>query len=207
MIQPGAGAISGEGVGKSTLARALVTHLAAAGLPMLRTREPGGSPGAEAVHALLLARDDWDPMTEALLVSAARREHVARTISPALAAGIWVVSDRFADSTIAYQGVAGGLGVGSCRALTAFAVGELRPDLTLMLDLPAEKGVARAMDRSNHNRFEALGLVYHTRIREAFRDLASAEPDRCALLDASNPPSMLLNMALTVFRDRLGSPI
>ena len=171
---------------------------------MLRTREPGGAPGAEAVRALLLGRGDWDPMTEALLVSAARREHVVRTVGPALRAGIWVLSDRFADSTAAYQGAAGGVGADACRRLADFALDGLRPDVTLVLDLPVRAGVARAVGRGEHNRFEALGTDFHERVRAAFRAIAAAEPERCALLDASRPAAAVLDDALAVLRDRLG---
>ncbi len=197
----------GEGAGKSTLARALAARLAAGGLPVLRTREPGGSPGAEAVRGLLLGRGGWDPMAEAMLVSAARREHVVRTLAPALAAGIWVVCDRFSDSTAAYQGAAGGLGPEACRRLTDFALGELRPDLTLVLDLSVEAGTARALSRGEHNRFEALGPAYHARVRAAFREITAAEPERCVLLDASRPAATVLDAALTILRDRLGAPV
>ena len=194
----------GEGAGKSTLARALADRLAAAGLAVLRTREPGGAPGAEAIRALLLGRDDWDPMTEAMLVSAARREHVVRTVAPALAAGTWVISDRFADSTAAYQGAAGGLGLEPCRQLAALALGPLRPDLTLVLDLASAAGIARALGRGEQNRFEALGPDFHARVREAFLAIAAAEPERCAVLDATRPAAAVLDDALAAIRARLG---
>ena len=197
----------GEGAGKSTLARALVAALAAAGQPALRTREPGGSPGAEAIRRLMLGRDGWDPLAEALLVTAARREHLVRTVRPALEAGIWVVSDRFADSTLAYQGIAQGLGEAPCRALAGLALEGLRPDLTLVLDVDPGLGTARAVGRGDANRFDAREAAFHARIRRAFLDIATAEPDRCAVLDAGRPAEAVLAAALDVIRHRLGGPV
>jgi len=177
----------GEGAGKSTQARGLARRLAASGLPVLLTREPGGSPGAEAVRRLLLGGDHaWDPLAEAMLHFAARREHVATLIGPALAAGIWVVCDRFADSTWAYQG-SQGLRREDFVTLSALALGPVVPDLTLVLDLPPEAGMARAGARGPLNRYERLGPAFHAAIRAAFRQIAAAEPDRCALLDAGQP--------------------
>lgn len=128
----------GEGAGKSTQARRLAAALAAEGLPVLRTREPGGAPGAEAIRALLLGRGPWDGLAEMLLHFAARREHLARTIAPALEAGIWVISDRFADSTLAYQGFGQGVPRAAWDTLAGLALEGLWPDLTLMLDIGTE---------------------------------------------------------------------
>ncbi|UFN50694.1 dTMP kinase [Roseomonas sp. OT10] len=196
----------GEGAGKSTLARALAAALAAAGQPALRTREPGGSPGAEAIRGLMLGRDGWDPLAEAMLVTAARREHLVHTIRPALEAGIWVVSDRFADSTLAYQGLAQGLGEAPCRALAELALDGLRPDLTLVLDVEPGLGTARALGRGDANRFDARDAAFHARIRRAFLDIAAAEPGRCLVLDAARPPEAVLASALAALRERLPGP-
>ena len=144
----------GEGAGKTTLSRGLATFVEQAGHTILRTREPGGSPGAEAIRELVLGREGWDPLAEAMLMSAARREHLRKTIEPALSAGSWVISDRFADSTLAYQGDAEGVGAERCGLLASLALGEVRPDLTLILDLPVELGAARARQRGEINRFE-----------------------------------------------------
>ena len=186
----------GEGAGKTTLSRALSARLAEEGLPVLRTREPGGAPGAEAVRGLILGQGPWDPVAEAMLHFAARREHVARTIAPALEAGIWVICDRFADSTLAYQGAGQGLSREVWERLCDLALGPLRPDLTLMLDLPPERGMGRALQRGDANRYELQGADFHARVRAAFLAIAAAEPDRCAVLDASRPPAEVLDAAL-----------
>ena len=165
-----------------------MTALARAGIPAQRTREPGGSTGAEAIRRLLLegASERWDAIGEALLFYAARRDHVARLIEPALDRGSWVVCDRFADSTLAYQGYGRGLPFADLRALHRFAIGDFAPDLTLILDLPVEEGLARAARRSGRaDRFEQLDHAFHERLREGFRQIAAAEPQRCALIDAS----------------------
>ncbi|MBE9605951.1 dTMP kinase [Acetobacteraceae bacterium H6797] len=174
----------GEGAGKSTQARRLAEWLSASGLPVLRTREPGGTPGAEAIRELALFRGPWDPVAEAMLMFAARREHVAKMIRPALKAGIWVVCDRFADSTLAYQGYGLGLDHGVWRRLADLALEGLTPDLTLVLDLPVEAGMARAEARGANNRFEMLGTDFHQRVRDGFLAIAEAEPERCAVIDA-----------------------
>ena len=177
----------GEGAGKSTQVMLLVEALRRAGIDALATREPGGSPGAEAIRRLLLEGDTerWDAIGETLLFFAARRDHVARTIQPALAVGRWVVCDRFTDSTIAYQGYGRGLPLGELSALQRFALDDFRPDLTLVLDLPVDKGLDRAASRSAADRFERLDRRFHQRLRDGFRAIANAEPKRCALIDAS----------------------
>lgn len=178
----------GEGVGKSTQIQRLVARLAAEGREVVATREPGGSPGAEAIRDLVLrgAADRWSPVTETLLMYAARRDHIERVIRPALARGAWVVCDRFADSTRAYQGAAGGTDPALIAALEAYILEEVRPDLTLIFDLSPEVGVGRAMDRAGAElRFESKGGAFHTRLRQAFLEIAAAEPGRCALIDAS----------------------
>ncbi|WP_374570700.1 dTMP kinase [Phenylobacterium sp.] len=177
----------GEGGGKSTQVKRLVERLRAAGRTVVATREPGGSPGAETIRGLLVngAADRWSPVTETLLMYAARRDHIERVIAPALERGEWVVCDRFADSTRAYQGAAGGADSGLIAALEAHVLGEVRPDLTLILDLPVETGLARAASRAGgENRFESKGAAFHERLRQGFLAIAEAEPQRCAVIDA-----------------------
>lgn len=199
----------GEGAGKSTQARRLAAALAAAGVPVLRTREPGGAPGAEAIRALLLGGGTgWDPVAEAMLHFAARREHLTRTIRPALDAGMWVVCDRFADSTLAYQGFGQGLPRAVFDALAALTLDGLAPDLTLILDLPPETGMARALARGEAaTRYERLGLEFHARIRAGFRAIAEAEPARCVLVDAARPADAVAADLRALVRARLGAPL
>jgi dTMP kinase len=194
----------GEGAGKTTLSRSLAGVLAARGVPVLRTREPGGAPGAEAVRALILGGGSWDPLAEAMLHFAARREHVALTIGPALDAGIWVICDRFADSTLAYQGAGQGLSRDMWERLCELTLGALRPELTLVLDLPPERGMARALSRGDANRYERQDAAFHARVRAGFLAIAAQEPVRCAVLDASRSPGEVLDLSLTTIRDRLG---
>jgi len=176
----------GEGVGKSTQIRRLADRLRGRG-EVLVTREPGGSPGAEAIRALLVSGpvERWSPISETLLMYAARRDHIERVIAPALARGAWVICDRFYDSSRAYQGAAGGAPASLLHALEAEVVGELIPDLTLILDLPTEVGLARAIRRGQgEGRFEAKGAEFHERLRAAFLEIAAAEPERCRVIDA-----------------------
>ncbi|RKK04271.1 dTMP kinase [Pseudoroseomonas wenyumeiae] len=195
----------GEGAGKTTLARRLTEALAAAGRPVLRTREPGGAPGAEALRALMLhGTVNWDPVAEAMLMFAARREHLAKTIRPALEAGIWVVCDRFADSTLAYQCYGHGLDAAVWRKLADVALDGFAPDATLVLDLPPEAGMARALTRGLPDRFERLGAAFHARVHEGFRAIAVAEPHRCTLLDAAQPPEAVFAAASVALHSRLG---
>lgn len=178
----------GEGAGKSTQARRLASWIAGAyDVDVVVTREPGGAPGAEAIRELVVAgaTDRWDPGTEALLHVAARREHVIRTICPALAEGRWVISDRFSDSTRAYQGVVQGAGLGFVDDIARLATGMVRPDLTFLLDLPVGMGLARAENRGTTNRYERMGEDFHERLRAAFLTIASKETDRIKVVDAS----------------------
>ncbi len=179
----------GEGAGKSTqIARAAVA-LEARGLRVRVTREPGGTEGAEAIRRLLLegAAERWTATTELLLVAAARAEHLARVIEPALAAGSWVLCDRYLDSTRVYQGLAGGLGLALVDRLQGELLGFRLPDLTLVLDVPVETGLARRQDIGGASRFERKGRAFHERVREGFRTLAAAEPRRIVLVDADRP--------------------
>ncbi|MBO1075294.1 dTMP kinase [Roseomonas marmotae] len=195
----------GEGAGKTTLARRLAGALASLGLPVLRTREPGGAPGAEALRGLLLHGGvAWDPVAEAMLMFAARREHLAKTIQPALEAGIWVICDRFADSTLAYQCHGHGLDPQVWHKLAEVALGPFAPDLTLVLDLPPEQGMARAQARGTPDRFERLGAEYHARVREGFRAIAAANPERCTIMDATQGPDEVFAAASLALRERLG---
>ncbi|MDP1874809.1 dTMP kinase [Phenylobacterium sp.] len=178
----------GEGGGKSTQLRLLAQRLSGPGRDVVSTREPGGSPGAEAIRDLLVRgqADRWSALTETLLMYAARRDHVERVIGPALERGAWVLCDRFADSTRAYQGAAGGTDPALISALEDHVLAGVRPDLTLVLDLPPETGLGRAADRAGlETRFESKGEAFHARLREAFLDIAAAEPERCRVIDAS----------------------
>jgi dTMP kinase len=193
----------GEGAGKSTQARRLADQLARCGLPVLRTREPGGAPGAERLRGLLLDPDAaWSPVAETLLHFAARAEHVERTIQPALAAVMWVVCDRFADSTMAYQGYGLGGDRGAIGALTAML--EVRPDLTLVLDVPVEVSVTRLCRRGGEvDRYEKLGADFFERIREGFLAIAAAAPDRCVLVDAEGDEEAVAERVWGVVKGKL----
>jgi len=178
----------GEGAGKTTQLKRLAARLVSQGLEVVATREPGGSPGAESIRDLVLngEADRWSPVTETLLMYAARRDHIERVIAPALARGAWVVCDRYADSTRAYQGAAGGADPGLIAALETHVMAETRPDLTLVFDLPTAIGLERAHARAGGEmRFESKGLAFHERLREAFLAIARGEPGRCALIDAA----------------------
>ncbi len=196
----------GEGAGKSTLAAELTARLQAAGATVVATREPGGAPGAEEVRRLLVTgeADRWDPLGEALLLSAARRDHVRRLIAPSLAAGAFVLCDRFYDSTLAYQGYGHGLARRTLDQLKRMAVGRLRPDLTLILDLPASVGLHRAQARrGDEMRFESLDLSFHERLRAGFLEIAGAEPRRCVVIDATQSASKVAAEAWAVIVNRL----
>lgn len=206
----------GEGAGKSTQQRRLAAWLRARGRDVVETREPGGSPGAEEIRSLLVtgAAGRWDAVTEALLHFAARRDHLNQTIEPALARGCWVVCDRFADSTLAYQGYGHGLGRAAIEALYDLAVGKLSPDLTLVLDLPAAEGLARAQERNGgtrngggaqaEDRYERMDLAFHERLREGFRDIVAREPGRCVLIDASGDEDAVAARIQAAVAERLG---
>jgi dTMP kinase len=195
----------GEGAGKSTQVGLLAAALGRAGIPVQATREPGGSPGGEAIRRLLLEgeRERWDAISEALLLVAARRDHVTRVVAPALAQGVWVVSDRFADSTMAYQGYGRGLGLQDLATLHRFALGDFAPDLTVILDLPVEIGLARAAARAAADRFESLDREFHERLREAFRQIAADNPARCVLIDGSADPQTVHGVMAVAIEQRL----
>jgi dTMP kinase len=200
----------GEGGGKSTQVARLVDSLSLAGISVLRTREPGGAPGAEEIRNLLVGGDTarWDAIGEALLVSAARRDHLVTTILPALAAGTWVVCDRFADSTMAYQGYAGGVDRVVLAALYRMVAGDFVPDLTLILDLPVATGLARARARATagEDRFERMGNDFHERLRAGFLEIARNEPQRCVVIDATASVDEVHDVVLATVRQRFGLP-
>jgi dTMP kinase len=197
----------GEGAGKSTQARRLVERLSALGITVVLTREPGGTPGAESLRGLLVAGgpDRWSPIAEALLMNAARSDHLERLIRPALARGDWVVCDRFADSTRAYQGAGGGVHPEFVEALERGVVGVDMPDLTLIFDLPAEVGLARATarDAEAQGRFEAKGLAFHEALRDEFLVIAEGESQRCALIDATTDIDAVAAQVWTAVSERL----
>jgi dTMP kinase len=178
----------GEGAGKSTQAKKLVAALKKRGIASVSTREPGGSPGAEEIRNLIVHGEPgrWDTLTETLLIFAARADHVHRTIKPALAGKKWVVCDRFTDSTFAYQGAGRGLDRETIRRLDALVLHDFRPDLTLILDLPVEIGLARTMSRGQGaTRFEKFDVDFHERLRQAFLSIARRNHDRCVVIDAT----------------------
>ena len=177
----------GEGAGKSTQVRLLAAKLEEQGHKVVVTREPGGAPGAEAIRRLIVNGDTdrWTPKAEALLMFAAREDHLAQTIRPALARGEWVVCDRFVDSTMAYQGVAQNLGSKFVNDLRELVVGDDMPALTLVLDLSPETGLARAGRRANgEDRYERMEIEFHQTLRQAFLDIAKNEPERCVVINA-----------------------
>jgi dTMP kinase len=177
----------GEGAGKSTQVKRLAAALTAKGITVVTTREPGGSPGAEEIRALLVngAPGRWDALTETLLVYAARADHIKHTIGPALLADKWVISDRFTDSTYAYQGAGRGLARETIRRIDAVVLDDFSPDFTLILDLDVETGLARAGKRGPaESRFENFGRDFHDRLRQGFLDIARRYPGRCVVIDA-----------------------
>jgi dTMP kinase len=197
----------GEGAGKSTQLRRLAAALRTRGLEVVETREPGGSSGAEAIRGLLLQGDEqrWTPEAEALLFAAARADHVAKTIRPALERGAWALSDRFLDSSIAYQGGAGGLGFDRIRALHDFGSGGFLPDRTLLLTLSADEAARRAgaRDTDGADRIGARGAEYHGRVAAAFLALAAEEPERYRLVDAGGTEDDVTGRILAAVADLL----
>lgn len=196
-----------DGAGKGVQSRLLRDELQGSGVDVLLTREPGGSPGAEEIRNLLVhgAAERWDAMTELLLIYAARRDHLTKTIWPALKAGRWVISDRFADSSRAFQGIAGGLGLDVVDAVHAQCVGSFVPDLTIVLDLDPEQSLARTVVRGGHeDRFEKKGLAYQQRVRDAFLQLARRSPRTHVLIDAARTVDEVAHDVLRVVTERMG---
>ena len=199
----------GEGAGKSTQIKALSAALSAHGIAVTTTREPGGTPQAESIRALLLDSEPgtFDTMTQALLHYAARREHVRQTILPALEQGGWVISDRFSDSTMAYQGYGAGLGRDLIAALHSIAIGTFRPDLTVVLDLTSDQSRIRLDGRAEErNAYERLDQAFHDRVRAGFLDIARREPDRCVVVDATLPEAAVSAAVFEAIEERLGLP-
>ncbi|WP_425065945.1 dTMP kinase [Reyranella sp.] len=198
----------GEGAGKSTQVARLKELIETRGHECIATREPGGAPGAEMVRKLLVEgpAERWDGVTEALLHFAARREHLRTTVLPAIARGAWVVSDRFADSTMAYQGYGHGIDRAILGTLYDITVGAFRPDLTLILDLPVDTGLARAASRrGKETRYESLPLDFHERVRAGFLDIAAADPERCVVIDATAAIDDIARAIGDALSTRLGS--
>ncbi|WP_417805424.1 dTMP kinase [Thalassospira lucentensis] len=201
----------GEGSGKTTQIRRLEEWFRHQGRDVVVTREPGGSPGAEEIRNLLLTGDPgrWDAVTEAFLMFASRRDHVERTIRPALAEGHVVLCDRFADSSVAYQGYGHGLGPDYIRNLWMLAIGDFKPDLTLIFDLPIEVGLDRAGARfanvsAAEDRFERMGLEFHQRLREGFMEIARTQSDRCRIIDADSDVDTVGERMISAVSDALG---
>ena len=195
----------GDGTGKSTQVRMLQESLAAFGLTCITTREPGGTEDAEKIRNLLVHRDggQWDPLSEALLFSAARREHLVGKIWPELEKGSWIVSDRFMDSTRVFQGVGHGLDRSVIEDLYSKIAGDFEPDLTIILDLPAEEGLRRSGSRGDsEDRFERLGLAFHQKLRQGFLDIAKEYPARCVVIDASQDIETIHSQIMQVISDR-----
>ena len=195
----------GEGAGKSTQLRALAGLLKDRGIDVLVTREPGGSEGAERIRELLLTGSDdrWNAQAEALLFAAARADHVAKTIRPALDKGQWVVSDRFVDSSLAYQGGAGGLGIEAVRSINAFGIGDTFPDRTLILTLNEGTERARARDGQDSDRIGGRPDEYHHKVETAFHIIAAEEPERVKLVDASGTPEEVTQRLVAALTDLL----
>ena len=197
----------GEGVGKSTQARALAAALRARGIELIETREPGGSAGAEAIRALLLegAGDRWSPRAEALLFAAARADHVEKTIRPAIEAGKWVICDRFLDSSLAYQGGADGLGADAIRALHAVGSDGLMPDRTLLLDMPVFDASFRqhAAGIGLSDRFEKREGSFHDLVAKSFLSIAAGDPDRVRVINAEGTPDEVTARLIAALADLL----
>ncbi len=202
----------GEGAGKSTQAALLRARLEKARLKVVTTREPGGSPRAEQIREILLSgkAKRFGPLAETALFYVARDSHLELTIRPALARGSWVISDRFANSTRAYQGAAGGVPLSVVSALDHVIVGDTKPDLTIILDLPPEEGLRRAKARADAagedqpDRFEQMNIAFHRNLRQEFLDIAVAEPARCVVVDATLPAEEVAGQVWAAVKLRLG---
>jgi len=195
----------GEGAGKSTQVKALADALRDRGINVVVTREPGGSDGAEKIRELLLTGDDdrWGAEAEALLFAAARTDHVDKVIRPAIEEGKWVLSDRFIDSSLAYQGGARELGIEAVRAINAFGIGEWFPDRTLVLALAEGGARARARDNEESDRIGGRPEGYHQKVDLAFRLIAAEEPERVRIIDASGTPEEVTGRLLAAIQDLL----
>ena len=197
----------GEGSGKSTQVTRLLEWLEDRGIDAIRTREPGGAPSGEVIRRLLVEGDTdrWQPVTEILLHYAARTEHLSRTVVPALEAGTWVVSDRFADSTFAYQGYGHGFDQDVINQIHTACVGDLSPDLTLILDISVETGLSRAQDRDQgEDRYERMGRDFHKRVRAGFLDIATKDSARCKVINAEQTVEDVFSDIQSVVNAQLG---
>ena len=200
----------GEGTGKSTQIKLLQEALSAAGVDSLTTREPGGTEQAERIRGLLVQGDGhFDPMTEALLLFAARREHLTEKIWPALKKGQWVISDRFADSSRAFQGYGMGLDMQIIENLYRMVAGDFQPDLTFIFDIDPETGLKRSLKRLTESalaedRYERMGLPFHTRLRNGFLEIAKKFSDRCVVIDAAQDIQAIHQQVLKVIEQRFG---
>jgi dTMP kinase len=198
----------GEGSGKSTQAATLVDRLKSLAIGVILTREPGGSPGAEVIRHVLLsgAAKPLGPEAEAILFAAARDDHMHNTVRPALERGRWVVCDRFMDSTRVYQGALGNVDRRLLRGLERITVGDFRPDLTFILDVPPEVGLARAAERrgaGEADRFEQEAIEFHTKLRAAYREIATSNPERCVVIDAQLPKEKVAERIWAIVNERL----
>ncbi|WP_291958971.1 dTMP kinase [Chelatococcus sp.] len=202
----------GEGAGKSTQIKRLAARLQGVGIDAIMTREPGGSPKAERIRALLLAgaAKRFGTLAEAVLFSAARIDHIDTLIAPALTRGTWVLCDRFVDSTRVYQGASGDIDPGQLAVLERVVAGDVMPDVTFILDLPAEAGLARAAARAGadaaSDRFEAEGLAFHEKLRAAFLSIAAAEPERCVVIDSTQDKDAVEEAIWAAVVERLPIP-
>ncbi len=196
----------GEGAGKSTQVKRLAGFLVSRGNSVVETREPGGSSGAEEIRRLLVegSVDRWDAMTETLLLMAGRRSHLRDLVEPALQRGSSVLCDRFSDSTIAYQGYGQGMDITKIREIQRLAIGDVRPDLTLLLDIPAEEGLNRAAARGEAARYERMDINIHHRIRDGFLEIASNEPERFEVIDAQGSVDAIENQIRNCIERRFG---
>ncbi|MCP5382795.1 MAG: dTMP kinase [Kordiimonadaceae bacterium] len=196
----------GEGVGKSTQVNILVKKLMNLGIDVVQTREPGGAPGAEEIRALLVTggTDKWQPMTEALLHNAARAEHLAVTVKPALAAGKWVISDRYTDSTIAYQGYGQGMSTETLLELHRLSTGDFWPELTIILDgHELHRAKSREIENaSNEDRYERMGEDFHQKLRQSFREIAKNNEKRCVLVSADGTIDEVAERVWEIIEDR-----
>ncbi len=200
----------GEGSGKSTQLTLLADWLKAEGVTVVTTREPGGAPAAEVIRKLLVegAVDRWQPITEVLLHYAARAEHLAHTVRPALEDGTWVLSDRYADSTIAYQGYGHGLNCDIIDDIHGAATDGLTPDLTLILDVPVTTGLERAHGRPHmEDRYERMGENFHERVRAGFLDIATQHPERCVVVDATLGLDDVATHIIGYLKERFGTAL
>ncbi|MCC7035782.1 MAG: dTMP kinase [Alphaproteobacteria bacterium] len=205
----------GEGTGKSTQVKMLGAALAAAGLDAVMTREPGGTDQAERIRNLMIQRDagNFDPLTEAMLMMSARREHLVNKIWPSMEQGKWVVSDRFVDSTRAFQGYGMGLDQGLIDRIYQMIAGDFQPDLTFVFDIDAEKGLSRSLkqlavtadkNESTEDRYERMGVPFHNRLRQGFLEIAKRFPDRCVIIDAAQDIATIHGQILKAIEARFG---